>query len=239
MTKTPLILAAAVCGLMLGACAPMPAPGLTPAINPAYPAQDIFPTADLQPYPVEPTLTTQPPIRQPMGTPVREPAIHSQARTYLAGQLTTAAENIGIVDSQAVDWPDSCLGVYAPDTSCMDVITPGYIITAQVAAQTYILHTNAAGTMFYLAAPSRDMLAQPAIEAARQALAARFNQPASAFTLTTSEEVTWPDGCLGVYEPNTECTQMLVPGYRLIFTYTGQTITVHTNLTGATVKILP
>ncbi len=138
-----LILSAILCGLAVAACAPMPAPGLTPA----YPAQDMFPTANLQPYPVETTLTAPSPTRQLIGTPVREPNIHTQARAHLAGVLTTAAENILIVDSQAVDWPDSCLGVYAPNTACLDVITPGYIITAHVAAQTYTLHTNADGSL--------------------------------------------------------------------------------------------
>lgn len=230
-------------GLALGlsACAPRP------ASTPGYPAPETLPApVPLRPYPVPPTLIPPPASATPsagfnrpaVGTPVAEPAIHAQARRHLAERLMVSAPTIIIMDSQAVDWPDSCLGVYG-GYACLDVITPGYIITAQVGAQTYVLHSNANGSVFQLAQPAVADLAQAAITAARQALAERFNQPAEAFTLVASEEVTWPDGCLGVYESHIACTTLMVPGFRLTFAHNGQTTLVHTDFNGALVKIVP
>jgi hypothetical protein len=48
-------------------------------------------------------------------------------------------------------------------------------------------------------------------------LAAETGRPQSDFSLVRFEEVTWPDGCLGLAKPGTACTQALVPGWLAVF----------------------
>jgi hypothetical protein len=47
----------------------------------------------------------------------------------------------------------------------------------------------------------------------RQDLARRLSAPVDKVELVSYRKVTWPDGCLGVYKPDTVCTQALVDGF--------------------------
>lgn len=47
----------------------------------------------------------------------------------------------------------------------------------------------------------------------RQDLARRLSVPVDKIQLVSYRKVTWPDGCLGVYKPDTVCTQALVDGF--------------------------
>jgi hypothetical protein len=46
------------------------------------------------------------------------------------------------------------------------------------------------------------------------------------------EEVHWPDGCLGVRTPGVFCTQVIVPGYRVILEGDGRRYVYHTDWEG-------
>ncbi len=69
-----------------------------------------------------------------------------KAITILAGHLTLAADAIELVDWEAVEWSDACLGIHTPGIMCAQVITPGYRITLSAGGQTYELHTNRNGS---------------------------------------------------------------------------------------------
>ena len=61
----------------------------------------------------------------------------------------------------------------------------------------------------------------------------KYNIPIDSLSLESKQYVEWNDGCLGVYTKNEECTQVVTPGYRLIFV-TSENITpnrfsIHTN----------
>lgn len=51
-----------------------------------------------------------------------------------------------LVSIEAVDWPDSCLGLASPDARCAAVITPGFRLVWEVNGKRYTYHTNVAGT---------------------------------------------------------------------------------------------
>jgi hypothetical protein len=79
-----------------------------------------------------------------------------------------------------------------------------------------------------------DLLASPPVAAmnARQALADELGVPASDITFEEIEQVDWPDGCLGIHQPDMMCTQAIVPGYRVILSVDDQLYEYHTNLDG-------
>jgi hypothetical protein len=64
----------------------------------------------------------------------------------------------------------------------------------------------------------------PAIAAeARSMLATQLGPDAAASAeLVVAEAVTWPDGALGCPEPGMFYTQMVVPGYRIVFEVDGK-----------------
>jgi len=65
----------------------------------------------------------------------------------LAQRLSVPVEEISVQSAEAVAWPDSCLGVPAPDLACLMVITPGFRIALWHAATTYVYHTDTRDTV--------------------------------------------------------------------------------------------
>ena len=61
------------------------------------------------------------------------------------------------------------------------------------------------------------------VAAARAMLATKVGAgPAETASLVIAESVTWPDGSLGCPEPGMFYTQMVVPGYRIVFEVEGK-----------------
>jgi hypothetical protein len=46
------------------------------------------------------------------------------------------------------------------------------------------------------------------------------------------EEVDWPNGCLGVEVPGILCIDVIIPGYRIVLRVNGQTVELHSTLSG-------
>src|SRR5688572_11898866 len=57
------------------------------------------------------------------------PSAADAARAQLAATLNVDAESITILESNATEWSDSCLGLGGPAESCLAAITPGYEVT--------------------------------------------------------------------------------------------------------------
>jgi len=60
----------------------------------------------------------------------------------LAQRLSVPVEELDVVSVEAMDWPDSCLGVPVPDQACLQVITAGFRISLWHAATAYVYHTD-------------------------------------------------------------------------------------------------
>lgn len=75
-----------------------------------------------------------------------ESKIESRVRRALAQRFTkpdqVSQTRIEVLDIQAREWPDACLGVKREDEVCAQVITPGYEVKARVGDQTYSVHTD-------------------------------------------------------------------------------------------------
>ncbi|NDJ52193.1 MAG: hypothetical protein GYB68_03800 [Chloroflexi bacterium] len=66
-----------------------------------------------------------------------------QARADLAESLGVGLDEVILVSSEAVDWPDSRLGCGDPsDEELVDVLTPGYRIILAAGEQRYNYHAN-------------------------------------------------------------------------------------------------
>jgi hypothetical protein len=72
----------------------------------------------------------------------------------------------------------------------------------------------------------------PAVVAAREALAGRLQVAPAAIRVIAVEEVQWPDGCLGVRTPGVFCIQVIVPGYRVTLEGNSRRYVYHTDREG-------
>lgn len=76
-----------------------------------------------------------------------------QARWTLVDQLGGEAQDYAVVDVQALEWPDACLGIPAQAGQvCAAALTPGYRVLLQAIDLLYELHTNADGSQTLVAA---------------------------------------------------------------------------------------
>lgn len=79
----------------------------------------------------------------------------------------------------------------------------------------------------------------PAVQAAITALAQQLNIDAQSIKVVSVAEVEWPDGCLGLAKPDQMCTQVIVPGYRVMLEANGVQYEVRVSMNGKQVAIAP
>lgn len=76
--------------------------------------------------------------------------VGERVRAELALLLRAAPDAITILEVEPVQWPDSCLGIQQPKTVCLQVITPGYLVTLEYYGKLYSYHTNKTGSVILL-----------------------------------------------------------------------------------------
>jgi hypothetical protein len=70
----------------------------------------------------------------------------------LRQQLQVNYDQVEVLQVEAVEWPDACLGIVRPDALCAATVTPGYRIVLRAADNTYEYHTDQDGNSILLAA---------------------------------------------------------------------------------------
>jgi len=75
-------------------------------------------------------------------TPAQRAAI-----TTLSQNLGLAAEEIKLVSTEAVDWPDSCLGIAMDNIDCAQAITSGFRVMLEANGKQVEYRTNEDGTL--------------------------------------------------------------------------------------------
>lgn len=87
----------------------------------------------------------------------------ARAKSFLADKLNINAETIQLVDAQAVQWPDTCLGVQTPGIMCAFHVVDGFKITLSADGQTYEMHTNLDGSQIVLVPENATVLITPTV----------------------------------------------------------------------------
>lgn len=72
----------------------------------------------------------------------------------------------------------------------------------------------------------------PPVERVITAYAKLANLQLSQIEVVLVEEVDWPNGCLGVEVPGILCIDVITPGYRIVLRVNGQTVELHSTLSG-------
>ena len=179
--------------LLVTACAP--------AAATQAPATDVPATDEPAPTAEEPT-----PTHIPVDiTPAQRAAI-----TTLADNLGISADEITLVSTESVIWPDGCLGVVKMGVMCTQAEVPGFRIMLEANGKQYEFHTNETGSVIQSASGevSSDDLAQVVVEQ----LAMNLGLDESDITVVSNEPVDFGDSCLGVSMPEIMCAQIVTPG---------------------------
>ncbi len=146
-TKTLILVGLVISGLMLTACVPL----ITSSVSSPTETMSSTPTAGAS-YPPPTVLPTQvhpTPTHIPVDlTPAQMAAIQEVSKKY-----NLPIDQIDIANTEAVTWPNGCLGVVIPGVLCTDVVTPGFRIMLSASGQQFEIHTNQDGTSVIDAAP--------------------------------------------------------------------------------------
>jgi hypothetical protein len=88
--------------------------------------------------------TEQPSVVQPEATHISTDLTPAQriAISTLAQNLGVTPDKIKLVSTEAVDWPDSCLGISIEGIACSQVVTSGFRVILDVNGKKVEYHTN-------------------------------------------------------------------------------------------------
>jgi hypothetical protein len=188
--------------------------------------------------------TEVPPTEPPAATPVptdppgadESAAAQRAALEALAAWLGIDVSAITVADLEAVEWPDSCLGIVRINAMCAQGIVPGYRMTLDASGQLFQMHTNADGSAYTLAPVSAGAEAEAAERAALAALARALGLADYEMVLVSSTPVEWSNACLGIEEPGEMCAEVITPGYQIVVEFNGVLHQYHTNQDGSVVR---
>ena len=228
-----------VIALLLFACAPGTA------------IQRVDPTkTQPEPYPIispsiPDTERPSPSPTQPTPEDIKDfpPAVWA-AIVDLALHLEISPDQVQVISFQEEEWPDSCLGLAAPDEMCLQVITPGYRILLGVNGQRYEYHTDQSGdilrvigdTLLGPIKPGLNTDKSNAILSAMQALNQATSIPEDEIIVISIELVQWPDSCLGLARPTEMCAEVITPGWIIILEADDKNYEFHTDLSGENIR---
>lgn len=177
-----------ILALSLTACAPP-----TPAVQPK-------PT-DVQPLPTSEGPST--------GIGTLTPA-QMAALSLLSQTLNLPPGQINLVSTEAMTWPDGCLGVARPGVMCTQALVEGYRVLLEVGGRQYEVRTNLSGSAAVLAS-GEEVGSMVEIVLIRQ-LAGNLGLDEGSISVVSNEAVEFPDSCLGVAMQDVMCAQMVTPG---------------------------
>ncbi len=138
--KPKLLLAILLVVSFLTACAQTTTPGAYPSPSSITPVPSNTSTS--------PAPTSKPteagPTAQPTAgmTPAQAAAVDAVSKKY-----NIPTDQIHIVSTEAVTWPNGCLGVVIPGVMCTDIVIDGYRIKLEADGQQFEIHTNLDGTI--------------------------------------------------------------------------------------------
>ena len=223
-----IILLVSFAGLLLAACSPeyVPTPPTLAAANSPAAADTHIPLPTNLPPQTGLPLTTPPPAGL---NPAQQAAV-----TSLAATLNLSADQIKVLSTQAVIWPDGCLGVQRSGTVCTTQQVPGFVIMLQANGRQYELNTNRDGSEVI---PSGGIQASgPAQEAVKKYLASALGMDASQITVLSDTAVEWPDSCLGVAQAGIMCAMVVMPGHLILLRTDTSEYAFHTNEDGSEIR---
>ena len=173
-------------------------------------------------------------------------AIAATVVAFLAQELGVAEDQIEATEVVDVEFSDSCLGLGGPAESCLQAITPGWLVLLDVNGAPYEVHTDETGQQIRIAPAlpeesdvPADMAADTAAAAAQEFVAAELDVALGDVQVVSAEPTEFNDGCLGFGRPDESCIQVITPGWIVILDVGGQTYEAHTDETGQQVRLAP
>lgn len=159
------------------------------------------------------------------------------ARAFLAAQLGIGEDDIEVVSAEETEFTDSCLGLGQANESCLQAMTPGWLLVLSAGGEEYEVHSDATGTQVRVAAGMAGGENSAITASAAAVLADALQIDPATITVVSAEKTEFSDSCLGLGGAAESCAQVITPGWLVVLSAGGQEYTVHTDATGVSVRI--
>ncbi len=185
----------------------------------------------------EPTQESVLPVDDAKPTPTHIPVDLSPAQRAAISALSDitglTADKITLVSTEAVTWPDGCLGVQRMGMMCTQAIVEGFKIILEADGKEYEFHTNQNGSAVVLAGGDLSGLAEDAIV---KQLAGNLGLDKNDISVVSNKEVEFANACMGVAMPEVMCAQVITPGRIIVLEANGVQYEYHTSADGGRVQ---
>jgi len=101
------------------------------------------------PAPIRPPLVSPTPLAPTAPVEIPAPPI-APLTAYLSEQTQIASDKLRVERVEAIDWPDSCLGLAQPDEMCLQVVTPGFRVEFAAPEKRFVVHSDRTGRLVRL-----------------------------------------------------------------------------------------
>jgi hypothetical protein len=184
-----------------------------------------------------PQNATEPPsiiMGQPTRTNPGMTAAEAAALTHLSETLNLPPGDIELISTEAVTWPDGCLGVQKIGVMCTQAEVEGYKIVFEVNGEQYEVHTDKNGSTVVVANGSDDV---DAVEAqVIDQLANNLGLDPAEIAVVSNEAVEFGDACLGVAMQNVMCAEVVTPGSIIVLESNGIQYEYHVSEDGTRIQ---
>lgn len=167
-------------------------------------------------------------------------AVSAAAIAQLATELGVAEDQIEVLSTEPTEFSDSCLGLGGPAESCLQAMTPGWVVMLSAAGETYEVHTDETGQQARVAieAPEGDAEADTIAAAVQEFMVGELGVALGDVQVISAERTEFTDSCLGLGGPAESCLQAITPGWVVIVDVAGQMYEARTDETGQQVRLV-
>lgn len=182
---------------------------------------------------VLPMDDSQKPTPIPTHIPVDLTPAQRAALSALAETVGLTADKITVVSTEAVTWPDGCLGVQRMGVMCTQAEVEGFKIILAADGKQYEFHTNQDGSSIIRAAGDLSGVVEDTLISQ---LAQNLGLNKKDISVVSTADVEFPDACMSVAMPEVMCAQMIVPGKIVVLEAKGIQYEYHVSADGSRVQ---
>jgi hypothetical protein len=162
-------------------------------------------------------------------TPAQQAAIAALSKT-----LGVLPGGITLISTEAVEWPDGCLGVQRVGVMCTQATVPGYKIVLEANGARHEVHTDEDGSSIVLVPNAAS--AGSLEEMVKKQLAMNLGIEESSISVVSTSDMEFSDSCLGVAMQDVLCAQVVTAGKIIVLEADGVEYTYHVSADGLLIQ---
>ncbi|NER84607.1 MAG: hypothetical protein F6K42_34820 [Leptolyngbya sp. SIO1D8] len=175
-------------------------------------------------------------MEEPTATIVFVPeSVSDRVLDTAAQEFNVSRADLRILRFNQEVWLDGCLGLGQPNEGCLQALVNGWQLEVVHNNQSWFYRTDATGDA--IRRSDLDNNLPPSVQDfVLDAASSDSDVPISQLEVTSAEPEVW-DGCLGIVEPEANCTEIAIPGWRAVVQDETQTWVYHTDMTGSNIRL--